>query len=278
VDNGAPTLGYHHVGKVFSTPGREDVIALADVSFDIASREFVCLLGPSGCGKSTLLNLAAGFEDATTGQVIFLGKEVTGPAPERGVVFQDSALFPWMTVMDNLTFGPRMNGMTKKEAERIAREQLGLVGLHGFEDHFPAELSGGMQQRVQIARVLIMQPRLMLMDEPFGALDAQTRMLMQQSLTDLWEQFHQAVQFITHDVEESIFLADTIYVMTARPGRIKRRIDVGLPRPRSYELTMSAEFNEMKREILELIREESLHREPQVMGQARRPKRTTRNA
>lgn len=257
MDSGAPTLAYHRVGKVFSTPGRQDVTALADVSFEVASREFVCLLGPSGCGKSTLLNLAAGFEDATTGQVVFLGREVKGPAPERGVVFQDSALFPWMTVMDNLTFGPRMNDIPKKEAQRTAREHLELVGLDGFEEHFPAELSGGMQQRVQIARVLIMQPRLLLMDEPFGALDAQTRMLMQQSLTDLWEQFHQAVQFITHDVEESIFLADTIYVMTSRPGRIKRRIDVRLPRPRSYELTMSAEFNEMKREILELIREES---------------------
>ncbi|MQA76857.1 MAG: ATP-binding cassette domain-containing protein, partial [Solirubrobacterales bacterium] len=166
--------------------------------------EFVCLLGPSGCGKSTLLNLAAGFEPLTEGTVRFLGQEVGGPAPARGVVFQDSALFPWMSVMDNLTLGPRVNGVPRPDAVEKATEFLKLVGLEGFEGHYPAELSGGMQQRVQIARVLIMQPRLLLMDEPFGALDAQTRSLMQQLLTELWEQFHQAVLFITHDVEESI--------------------------------------------------------------------------
>ena len=237
---------------------RGRVEALHGIDLSIGDREFACLLGPSGCGKSTLLNMVAGFDRPTRGRVLVNGAEVTRPHPSRGVVFQEPALFPWYTVLQNVTFGPKTQRQPSSEYLRRAGHAIELVGLRGFEHHYPAELSGGMKQRVGIARLLVMQPEVLLMDEPFGALDAQTRWLMQELLLQLWERQQQTVFFITHDVDEAIFLADTVYVMTARPGSIKRRIAVDLPRPRTLEMTTAARFNAIKLEVLGLIREESL--------------------
>jgi NitT/TauT family transport system ATP-binding protein len=238
--------------------GERRVLALQDIDLSVAQREFAALLGPSGCGKSTLLNMVAGFEQATRGRVRVHGEDVQAPSPRRGVVFQEPALFPWLTVMDNVVFGPRTQGVPAAEYRARAERIIAQVGLGGFESSYPAELSGGMRQRVGIARVLIMQPEVLLMDEPFGALDAQTRTLMQELLLGVWEEHHQTVLFVTHDIEEALLLADRVCVMTARPGRIKKAIEVRFPRPRSMDLTTSPEFNALRREVLELIREESL--------------------
>jgi NitT/TauT family transport system ATP-binding protein len=245
------------VAKEFAT-GRQRVLAVDGISLMIQPQEFACLLGPSGCGKSTVLNLVAGFEQPSRGRVAVNGTPVVRPGPDRAVVFQEPALFPWLTVLGNITFGPRTRGQAPETYGPLARQYVELVGLTGFEHHYPAELSGGMKQRVGIARVLVLRPEVLLMDEPFGALDAQTRTLMQELLLRVWEQAHQTVLFITHDVEEALLLADTVYVMTARPGQIKRRLAVELPRPRTIEETTSATFNALKREVLALIREESL--------------------
>ncbi|HEX9420267.1 MAG TPA: ABC transporter ATP-binding protein, partial [Methylomirabilota bacterium] len=224
----------------------------------IAPKEFAAVLGPSGCGKSTLLNMVAGFDGPTRGEVLFRGQPVRRPDPRRSVVFQEAALFPWFNVLDNITFGPKTCGVAAADYGPRVDALLEQVGLRGFERHYPAELSGGMKQRVGIARVLVMEPELLLMDEPFGSLDAQTRSVMQELLLSVWERHHQAVLFITHDVEEALLLADTVCVMTARPGRIKKRLRVDLPRPRPLEATTTPRFNELKREVLGLIREESL--------------------
>jgi len=245
------------VAKEFAT-GRQRVVAVDGISLTIQEQEFACLLGPSGCGKSTVLNLVAGFEQPTRGRVTVNGQPVMRPGPDRAVVFQEPALFPWLSVIDNITFGPRTRRQPAAVYGPLARQYVDVMGLAGFEDHYPAELSGGMKQRVGIARVLVLRPEVLLMDEPFGALDAQTRTLMQELLLRVWEQVHQTVLFITHDVEEALLLADTVYVMTARPGRIKRRLTVELPRPRTIEETTTATFNALKREVLALIREESL--------------------
>jgi NitT/TauT family transport system ATP-binding protein len=237
--------------------GERRVLALEDISLRVAEREFVAILGPSGCGKSTLLNMVAGFDRPTRGAVQVDGEEIIHPSPRRGVVFQEPALFPWFSVMENVVFGPKTQRQTAADYRRRAAQILEQVGLHGFESSYPAELSGGMRQRVGIARVLIMQPQVLLMDEPFGSLDAQTRMLMQELLLEVWERHHQTVLFITHDIEEALLLADRVCVMTARPGRIKKSIDVGIPRPRAIEVTTSPEFNALRREVLALIREES---------------------
>ncbi len=238
--------------------GERRVVALEEIDLTVAEREFVAILGPSGCGKSTLLNMVAGFDLPTRGSVKVAGEEILAPAPTRGVVFQEPALFPWLTVMDNVVFGPKTRGQSAADYRARAAQIIEAVGLSGFEASYPAELSGGMRQRVGIARVLIMEPKVLLMDEPFGSLDAQTRTLMQELLLALWERHHQTVLFITHDIEEAVLLADRVCVMTARPGRIKKSIDVGMPRPRSIELTTSPEFNALRREVLELIREESM--------------------
>ena len=238
--------------------GERRVVALEEIDLTVAEREFVAILGPSGCGKSTLLNMVAGFDLPTRGSVKVAGEEILAPAPTRGVVFQEPALFPWLTVMDNVVFGPKTRGQSAADYRARAAQIIEAVGLSGFEASYPAELSGGMRQRVGIARVLIMEPKVLLMDEPFGSLDAQTRTLMQELLLALWERHHQTVLFITHDIEEAVLLADRVCVMTARPGRIKKSIDVGMPRPRSIELTTSPEFNALRREVLDLIRQESL--------------------
>jgi NitT/TauT family transport system ATP-binding protein len=237
--------------------GERRVVALQDIDLTVAEREFVAILGPSGCGKSTLLNMVAGFDQPTRGSVKVAGEEIVAPAPSRGVVFQEPALFPWLTVMDNIVFGPKTLGQPAADYRARAAQIIEQIGLSGFEASYPAELSGGMRQRVGIGRVLIMEPKVLLMDEPFGSLDAQTRTVMQELLLSLWERHQQTVLFVTHDIEEAVLLADRVCVMTSRPGRIKKSIEVRMPRPRSIESTTSPEFNALRREVLELIREES---------------------
>ena len=232
------------------------VMALQDIDLAVARGEFAAILGPSGCGKSTLLNMVAGFDRPTRGSVRVAGEEIREPSPQRAVVFQEPALFPWLPVMENVLFGPKTQGERPSEYRPRAEQILAQVGLTGFEASYPAELSGGMRQRVGIARVLVMQPQVLLMDEPFGSLDAQTRSLMQELLLAVWERHAQTVLFVTHDIEEALLLADRVYVMTARPGRIKKTIEVVIPRPRLLEVTTSPEFNALRRDVLALIREE----------------------
>jgi ABC-type nitrate/sulfonate/bicarbonate transport system ATPase subunit len=246
--------------------GERRVVALQDIDLTVAEREFVAILGPSGCGKSTLLNMVAGFDQPTRGSVKVAGEEIAAPAPSRGVVFQEPALFPWLSVMDNVVFGPKTLGQPAASYRARAAQIIEQIGLSGFEASYPAELSGGMRQRVGIARVLILEPKVLLMDEPFGSLDAQTRTLMQELLLALWERHQQTVLFVTHDIEEAVLLADRVCVMTARPGRIKKSIAVRMPRPRSIESTTSPEFNALRREVLELIREESLRAAMERVG------------
>lgn len=232
--------------------------AVSGVSIDVKPGEFVCIVGPSGCGKSTLLNIVAGFLEPTEGSARVDGQEIRGPSADRGVVFQQYSLFPWLSVRQNVEFGLKMQGVSRRARESRARTLLGLAGLLAFENHYPDQLSGGMKQRVGIVRALATSPQVLLMDEPFGALDSQTRVVMQEILTNMWEQLKLSVMFITHDIEESIFLSDKVYVMTARPGRIKAEIPINLPRPRTAAMTSSPEFLALHRQLKELIREESL--------------------
>jgi NitT/TauT family transport system ATP-binding protein len=226
------------------------VTAISDLSLIVEKGSFTALLGPSGCGKSTLLNLLAGFEKATEGTLLFDGKTVTRPGPDRGVVFQEAALFPWLTVWQNVIFGPQVQGVPRADYEAKARKLLKLVGLESFAEALPVQLSGGMRQRVGIARVLAMSPRALLMDEPFGALDAQTRLSMQQLLLDVWQSLGTTVLFVTHDIDEAILLSDRICVMSARPGKIIRTIPITLPRPRSIASLTSTEFMAYKARIM----------------------------
>jgi NitT/TauT family transport system ATP-binding protein len=212
----------------------ETVTAVGDVSFTIEEGEFVAVLGPSGCGKTTILNIVAGFQKQTSGTVRVGGKDVTGPSPERGVVFQSFALFPWKTVLGNVVFGLRMRGVPRRDREPIAQRYLELVGLDGFERKFPHELSGGMQQRLGVARVLANEPAVMLMDEPFASVDAQTRRKLQEDLTAIFEANHPTVFFVTHDIEEAVFLADRVVVLSTRPSRVKEVVTVPLERPRHW--------------------------------------------
>jgi NitT/TauT family transport system ATP-binding protein len=231
--------------------------AVETTSIDIEAGEFVCILGPSGCGKSTLLNAVAGYTDPTTGRVTVDGNEITGPGPDRGMVFQQYSLLPWKTVYENVAFGPKMAGASRTEAGSVANTFLGLVGLKKFGDRYPSELSGGMQQRVGIARALANYPSVLLMDEPFGALDAQTRLMMQESLLDIWRKFGTTVVFVTHDVDEAVFLADRVLIMSAAPGRIIEDVKVKLPRPRSVDMSSAPEYLEARQFCLETIRAES---------------------
>jgi NitT/TauT family transport system ATP-binding protein len=230
-----------------------DVLALAEVSLDLAERSFTCLLGPSGCGKSTLLNVIAGFVEPTTGRVLVDGREVMRPGADRGVVFQEYALFPWRTAVENVEFGPLMRGLARPARRRTAERYLGLVGLGEHGSKYPAELSGGMKQRVAIARALANDPSVLLMDEPFGALDAQTREVMQEELLRIWQQDKKTVVFVTHSISEAVFLADRIVVMGTRPGRIKEVIDVPLDHPRERS---TPEFVALERALKGLVREE----------------------
>jgi NitT/TauT family transport system ATP-binding protein len=250
------TISFEDVSKTYL--GRTEVRALDGISLTINEGEFVALLGPSGCGKSTLLNLLAGFEKTTEGTLLFDGETVTRPGPDRGVVFQEAALFPWLNVWQNVVFGPQVQGVARSEYESRARKLLKLVGLEAFAEALPVQLSGGMRQRVGIARVLAMSPRALLMDEPFGALDAQTRLSMQQLLLDVWQSLGTTVLFVTHDIDEAILLSDRICVMSARPGRIIRTIPIALARPRSIASLVSPEFVAYKARIMSDIKVETV--------------------
>jgi NitT/TauT family transport system ATP-binding protein len=234
--------------------GTSRFLALQDIDIKVAPGEFVCLLGPSGCGKSTLLGALAGHIRATQGSLRLAGQAITGPHPERGLVFQHHTLFPWLNVVDNVAYGLKMRGVAKAERRQKARALLDQVGLAGFEDRYPSQLSGGMQQRVEIARVLINQPRVLLMDEPFGALDALTRLKMQELLVDLWSSLKTTVVFVTHDIDEALFLADRILVMSPRPGRIVDELDLSGHRPRRHEQLTTPAFSRLKRHCLDLLR------------------------
>lgn len=233
--------------------GQQRFNVLEDVSFSVAPGEFVCLLGPSGCGKSTLLGALAGHATISQGRILLDQQSITGPGSERGLVFQQHTLFAWKSVLDNVAFGLKMKGVARPERYLQARELLALVGLADVEQRYPHELSGGMQQRVEIARVLINKPSVLLMDEPFGALDAQTRLRMQELLLDIWAGIGTTVIFITHDIDEALFLADRILVMSPKPGRIIEEIKLDFTRPRQPEITTSTEFSALKRHCLDLL-------------------------
>ena len=248
-------MSHISIDKLFKTyPGNPPVKALEDIDLKVSPGELVALLGPSGCGKSTLLNLIAGFEKPSQGTLLVDGTEVLSPGPDRGVVFQEAALFPWLSVWENVMFGPKVQGMARSEYEDRAHEMLKIVGLSDFKNHLPVQLSGGMRQRVGIARILTLGSRVLLMDEPFGALDAQTRLTMQELLLSVWQQLKPTIIFVTHDIDEAIFLASRIYVMSARPGRIQTSITVPLGRPRTVADTASETFSALKLQILNLIR------------------------
>lgn len=239
----------------FGDPGNEKLI-LESMNVHIGAGEFVALLGPSGCGKSTVLNLLAGYIKPSSGSIRVDGEEVLGPDPQRGMVFQQHSLFPWKTVQENVEFGPRMAGQTAATAAATARTFLSMVGLNKYADHYPAELSGGMQHRVEIARALANYPGVLLMDEPFGALDAQTRLVMQEGLLSIWRQFQPTVLFVTHDIDEAIFLADRIFIMGVAPGRVIADLKVGLGRPRDVHAMATREFSETKGECLRILEDE----------------------
>ena len=232
--------------------------ALEPTTIAVGDNDFVAILGPSGCGKSTLLRLVAGLDTPTTGRVLLDGRPVTAPGPDRGMVFQSYTLFPWLTVADNVAFGLREKGVPVPERTRIVGEWLTRVGLTAFAQHHPKQLSGGMQQRTAIARALANDPAILLLDEPFGALDNQTRALMQELLLGIWERDRKTVLFVTHDIEEAIFLASRVVVMTARPGRIKADVKVTLPYPRHYTIKTSLEFSALKARLTEDIRVEAV--------------------
>lgn len=233
-------------------------VAVSDASLDIKPGEFICLLGPSGCGKSTLMNTVAGFVHPTSGTVKVDGAVVKMPGQDRGMVFQQHSLFPWKTVCDNVAFGPLMAGEGIDAARATARSLLEMVGLSAYEKRFPGVLSGGMKQRVGIARALANYPSVLLMDEPFGALDAQTRAMMQENLLQIWDEFGITVIFVTHDIDEAVFLADRVVVMSASPGRLIADIPIDLPRPRLPEMATSEGYIDAKKQCMELIRLESL--------------------
>lgn len=245
------------VSVIFERDGVKN-IAIDSTSIKIMPGEFVCILGPSGCGKSTLLNAVAGFISPTQGSVSVDGNIVEKPGPDRGMVFQQYSLFPWKTIRENVAFGPLRTGSGRAAAEGTANTFLSMVGLYDYADRYPAELSGGMKQRVGIARALANYPSVLLMDEPFGALDAQTRVMMQENLLQIWSKFRITVMFITHDIDEAIFLADRVLVMSASPGRIIADIDIELPRPRTLEMTTKDEFIDSKKQCIEIIKAESM--------------------
>jgi len=229
-------------------------VALAPTTLTIEQGEFICLLGPSGCGKSTLLNVVGGLVEASTGKVVVDGKAVAHPGPDRGMVFQNYSLYPWLTVRGNIEFGPRLNKWPMKKVTKVADELIDIVGLTEYAKQFPKVLSGGMRQRVAIARALAMEPHVLLMDEPFAALDAQTRSRMQELLLDIWARKKSTVIFVTHDIEEAVFLADRVLVMSARPGRIIEDFKIDLPRPRTADVVASEEFTRYRKRMLQLLR------------------------
>ena len=245
------------VEKKYNTR-KGEVVALNGVDFDIRENEFICVIGPSGCGKSTLLNIIAGLLEPTSGQILVDGKPINGTGTDRGVVFQQYALFPWLTVKKNVEFGLKLKGLSKEECDAIAMKYLKMVELEKFADSYPKELSGGMKQRVAIARAYAMNPEVLLMDEPFGALDAQTRTQLQSELLKAWQEENKTCFFVTHDIEEAIVLATRVVIMSARPGRIKEVVDIDIPYPRDQETKMSDRFIELKNHIWGQVYQEYL--------------------
>ena len=247
------------VSRIF--PGvrrRPPTVALEPIELAVEDNDFITILGPSGCGKSTLLRIVAGLDEPTAGRVLLDAQPVTGPGRDRGMVFQSYTLFPWLTVRENICFGLREQGMARSEQERIAASFVERVGLVGFEDHHPRMLSGGMQQRTALARSLANDPKILLLDEPFGALDNQTRVLMQELLLGIWEADRKTVLFVTHDIDEAIFMASRVVVMTARPGRLKCEVAIDLPHPRHYTVKTTPAFAAYKARLTEEIRAEAL--------------------
>ncbi|MDD1676391.1 MAG: ABC transporter ATP-binding protein [Methanomicrobiales archaeon] len=240
------------VSKTFATEKGETVQALAGIDLTVAEQEFVCILGPSGCGKTTLLRIIAGLDRPTTGEILVEGDAVTAPSPKMAMIFQEYSLYPWRTVLDNIAFGLEVRGMERAERYSIVGRYLKLVGLEGFSGSYPYELSGGMRQRIAVARALAIEPAVLLMDEPFGALDAQTRNLMQRELLEIHNKTKKTILFVTHSVDEAVFLADRIVVLTTRPGRIREIIPVQDGRPRERT---SPEFVQVRRHVLDLITE-----------------------
>jgi ABC-type nitrate/sulfonate/bicarbonate transport system ATPase subunit len=252
-------LSIQGVGRTFpAVNGGTPTLALQPTSLDVADNDFITILGPSGCGKSTLLRIVAGLDTPTVGRVLLDGQAVTGPGADRGMVFQSYTLFPWLTVRENICFGLREKGMAPAQQLEIAARFIAEVGLNGFESHFPKQLSGGMQQRVALARALANDPKILLLDEPFGALDNQTRALMQELLLSIWELHKKTVLFVTHDIDEAIFMANRCAVFSARPGRIKNELQIDLPYPRHYTVKTTPRFSELKAQVTEDIRVETL--------------------
>ena len=251
-------LSIQGVSRTFTSEKGKSTQALLPVDFDVKENDFVTILGPSGCGKSTMLRIVAGLDHPTSGRVLLDGRPVEGPGADRGLVFQSYTLFPWLTIEQNIRFGLRERGMPESQQKERAQYFIAKVGLRGFEQHFPKQLSGGMQQRTAIARALANDPKILLMDEPFGALDNQTRVLMQELLLGIWEAERKTVMFVTHDIDEAIFMANRVAVFSARPGRIKSEIAVNLPHPRHYTIKTSPEFMDLKARLTEEIRAESM--------------------
>ena len=252
-------LSIRSVARTFpSTQGGAPTLALQATDLDLAENDFLTILGPSGCGKSTLLRIVAGLDHPTTGEVLLDGKRIVGPGADRGMVFQSYTLFPWLDVLDNVCFGLRERGIAREKQLAIAHGFIAKVGLTGFEHHFPKQLSGGMQQRTALARALANDPRMLLMDEPFGALDHQTRELMQELLLGIWEGERKTVLFVTHDIDEAVFMGSRVAVMSARPGRIKVDRAVPLPHPRHYSMKTTPAFVALKAELTDEVRSEVL--------------------
>ena len=251
-------LSIRGVSRTFEDARGRRTPALLPIDFDVRENDFVTILGPSGCGKSTLLRIVAGLDVPSSGQVLLDGQPIEGPGADRGMVFQSYTLFPWLTVAQNIRFGLRERGVPEARQKAICDDYVAKVGLSGFEDHYPKQLSGGMQQRTAIARALANDPRILLMDEPFGALDNQTRVLMQELLLAIWEADRKTVLFVTHDIDEAIFMANRVAVFSARPGRIKSEVAVDLPHPRRYTMKTSVAFMEIKARLTEEIRAEAL--------------------
>ncbi|MHC1567776.1 MAG: ABC transporter ATP-binding protein [Candidatus Syntropharchaeia archaeon] len=247
-------LKIEELTKIFTSKLGENIIALENINFGVKEGEFLCIVGPSGCGKTTLLRIVAGLETPTRGRVFLDGKEIKEPGPDRGMVFQEFALFPWRTVLGNVSFGLENLSIPKQKQLEISKKFISLVGLSKFEKRYPHELSGGMKQRVAIARALAPDPEVLLMDEPFGSLDAQTRNILQQELLKIWNDTEKTILFVTHSVDEAVFLADRIIILTARPGKIKHCVEVHLPRLRDRT---SVEFNEIRQRILKILQEEA---------------------
>ncbi|EKF64721.1 ABC transporter ATP-binding protein [Serratia plymuthica] len=254
----ADKLNVRNVSRIFTGPHGEQTQALLPVDYQVQENDFITILGPSGCGKSTLLRIIAGLDSPTQGEVWLDGQRVEGPGADRGMVFQSYTLFPWLTVEQNIRFGLQERGIGVAQQKERSDYFINKVGLRGFERHFPRQLSGGMQQRTAIARALANDPKILLMDEPFGALDNQTRVMMQELLLNIWEASRKTVLFVTHDIDEAIFMANKVAIFSARPGRIKTEVPVNFPHPRDYTLKTSPEFMAIKAQVTEEIRSETL--------------------